>query len=278
MAVNAPSFLYLGYLPGVILGLCLCQMQGHFEHRINGIKAPQGASFYNSAYNFIFFNDGYHVEHHMNPKAHWSQHKNQNLKTIEYPGNVFPPILGWLGSLHWTFNKMQAYILIKLENQIFHFPKLQSRIIANHKQAVAKLMFQYQVPVPSKICVIGGGGFPRSVILLRQLYPSAKIMVVDKCLNNLAIAKRHLQNQNHALERIQLCNGLAASTHLSIYDLVLVPLGFNGDKKSLFTTSLHTSKTVFLLHAWMWHSGEKGIRVSWWLLKRINYFRVKNIP
>jgi hypothetical protein len=53
--------------PGIVLGLGLCQLQGFFEHEA-GTVSHRGA-----LYNFLFFNDGYHVEHHLRPWAHWRE-------------------------------------------------------------------------------------------------------------------------------------------------------------------------------------------------------------
>ena len=48
-------------------GLVLCAMQGHWEHAVG-----QPVSHYGRVYNFLFFNDGYHAEHHATPGIHWS--------------------------------------------------------------------------------------------------------------------------------------------------------------------------------------------------------------
>lgn len=53
------------YLPGWALGLGLCWLQGYYEH------ASGTTSHYGRVYNFLFFNDGYHVEHHARPGQHW---------------------------------------------------------------------------------------------------------------------------------------------------------------------------------------------------------------
>src|SRR5262245_6635435 len=53
----APEFFLAIYLPGWLLGLGLCQLQGHFEH------ARGAVSHHGWFYNRLFFNDGYHVEH-----------------------------------------------------------------------------------------------------------------------------------------------------------------------------------------------------------------------
>jgi hypothetical protein len=54
-------------MPGYLAGLGLCLLQGHFEH------AGGTTSHYGWLYNRLFFNDGYHVEHHRRPGIHWTQ-------------------------------------------------------------------------------------------------------------------------------------------------------------------------------------------------------------
>src|SRR4029079_506694 len=65
MIVFAPSFMFGVYLPGVLIGLGLCYLQGYYEH-VRG-----AVSHYGRLYNLLFFNDGYHVEHHAKPGMHW---------------------------------------------------------------------------------------------------------------------------------------------------------------------------------------------------------------
>ncbi len=278
MGVYATPLIYIVYFPGFLLGLGLCQIQGYFEHHLHGMTVPQGTSYYNPAYNFLFFNDGYHVEHHLMPNTHWSQHRRRIFNTGQNFNGAYPPILAWLDTLHLVLNKLQAYCLIHLENKIFRFPKLQYYVIASHKRAVAILMHRYQVPAPSKICVVGGGGFPRTVLFLRELYPMAQITVVDKSLVNLNIAKKFLEAQNHSLTYIQFCNGISTSIRLTHFDLVSIPLGFSGHKSSLLASPGTHSNTVYLMHDWIWRMGERSARVSWWLFKRINLYRAKPIP
>jgi fatty acid desaturase len=60
----APKFFLAVYLPGWLLGLGLCHLQGRFEH------ARGTVSHYGWLYNWLFFNDGFHVEHHARPARH----------------------------------------------------------------------------------------------------------------------------------------------------------------------------------------------------------------
>ena len=65
LLVVAPGFLLTVYVPAFLLGLGLCYLQGHYEH------ARGTVSHYGLLYNFLLFNDGYHVEHHSHPGMHW---------------------------------------------------------------------------------------------------------------------------------------------------------------------------------------------------------------
>src|SRR5688572_24189938 len=86
-AALGPHFFLTVWLPGWLGGLMLCTLQGHFEH-VRGT-----VSHYGSFYNFAFFNDGYHVEHHARPGLHWSQlpHARANAEKSRWPA-----VLRWV--------------------------------------------------------------------------------------------------------------------------------------------------------------------------------------
>src|SRR4030095_1886794 len=63
MLVLAPRFFLVTYLPGYLLGLGFCYVQGHYEH------ARGTPSHYGWLYNLLFFSDGFHVEHHARPSV-----------------------------------------------------------------------------------------------------------------------------------------------------------------------------------------------------------------
>jgi fatty acid desaturase len=72
--VNWRYFLYF-YLPSYYIGWVLSYAEGYLEH----YGAQPGNQFANSVssyywlYNLIWFNNGYHQEHHWDPKVHWTQ-------------------------------------------------------------------------------------------------------------------------------------------------------------------------------------------------------------
>ena len=60
------------------LGNCLSSLNGYFEHFGGNPDKPiaWGVSSYNWLYNTIWFNNGYHAEHHFRPRMHWTKMKN----------------------------------------------------------------------------------------------------------------------------------------------------------------------------------------------------------
>jgi len=59
------------------LGNCLSSLNGFFEHFGGNPDKPiaWGVSSYNWLYNFLWFNNGYHAEHHFRPRMHWMKMK-----------------------------------------------------------------------------------------------------------------------------------------------------------------------------------------------------------
>ncbi len=49
--------------------------EGYFEHfgARPGNPYANSVSSYDPVYNFLWFNNGYHQEHHWDPKRHWTQ-------------------------------------------------------------------------------------------------------------------------------------------------------------------------------------------------------------
>lgn len=67
-------FVYL-YLPTYYFGWMLSYAQGYFEHygARPGNPFANSVSSYHRLYNWLWFNNGYHQEHHWDPKWHWTR-------------------------------------------------------------------------------------------------------------------------------------------------------------------------------------------------------------
>jgi fatty acid desaturase len=74
--VNWQYFVFF-YLPSYYLGWVLSYAEGYLEHfgAQPGNPYANSVSSYNSLYNFLWFNNGYHQEHHWDPKTHWTRMK-----------------------------------------------------------------------------------------------------------------------------------------------------------------------------------------------------------
>ncbi|HSE38292.1 MAG TPA: fatty acid desaturase, partial [Blastocatellia bacterium] len=124
LLVLVPGFLLTIYLPGFVLGLGLCYLQGHYEH-------PRGAvSHYGWLYNFLMFNDGYHVEHHARPAANWRELPRHRASHSN--ASRWPPVLRWLEFVN----------LCALERMVLRFRALQRFVLCRHERAFRSLLVE----------------------------------------------------------------------------------------------------------------------------------------
>jgi fatty acid desaturase len=63
------------FIPFFYLGHCFSYLNGYFRHYGADPDKPiaWGVSSYGKLYNWIFFYNGYHAEHHFRPKVHWTK-------------------------------------------------------------------------------------------------------------------------------------------------------------------------------------------------------------
>ena len=248
IAVASPGFFLTVYLPGMAIGLALCQLQGFFEH------AGGTTSHYGRVYNFLFFNDGYHVEHHARPGAHWTQLRRS--AEADARRSRWPPVLRWID--HLPVN------LENLERLVIRSPRLQRFVLAAHERAFRRVLADAG-PIRD-VLVVGGGLFPRTALVLRRLLPAASITIVDANAAHLAIARRWLDPSITAVhERFagEARNGA---------DLVVIPLSFAGDRRSIYG---QPPARIVLVHDWIWSRGRGDATavVSWFLLKKLNLIK-----
>jgi Fatty acid desaturase len=242
--VFAPHFTLTVYLPGHLCGLGLCHLQGHYEHARGTI------SHYGWLYNILFFNDGYHIEHHAHPGMHWRELSRERV--IEASSSRYPSVLRWLECVN----------LCALERLVLRFPALQRFVINRHERALRRLI----AGLPPMLCVehvgiVGGGLFPRTALILRRLLPQAKLSLIDLNPENLTIASRFVAGEveyiNKQFDPAEPCN----------FDLLIIPLSLVGDRREIYR---HLPAPAVLVHDWIWRRHGKSVVVSWLLLKRIN--------
>jgi hypothetical protein len=242
LALVAPKFLMSTYAPGLLLGLLLCHFQGHYEH------ARGTTSHYGWLYNLLFFNDGYHAEHHQKPARHWRELRQQHTQ-----GRVsrWPAVLRWLEMVN----------LETLERVVLRSKLLQRFILAAHRGAFQRLL--RSVPDARQIAVVGGALFPRTALLLKQIAPSAAVTVIDSNESHIAIAHTFLNGS------VRYEHRMFESAHpTDKYDVVVIPLSYVGDRERLYR---EPPARALLVQDWLWRPrGSATSTISWLLLKRLN--------
>lgn len=73
LLITNPFAFLVFVLPTHYFGTCVAALENYVEHYACDPENPKAnsVSVYNKFYNLIWFNNGYHQEHHCNPKVHW---------------------------------------------------------------------------------------------------------------------------------------------------------------------------------------------------------------
>jgi hypothetical protein len=255
-----PGFFVTTYVPGYLAGLGLCALQGHYEH------AGATTSHYGRLYNVLCFNDGYHVEHHAYPGVHWTALPAR--RALDAPASAFPPLLRWVGPGAPKVPGMPGVrrvpgVLDSLERVVLGSALLQRFVLHVHRQAFRALL--KQLPPLQRIAIVGGGLFPRTALVLRELAPRAEIVVIDSCRAHVEMARRVL-GDTVRFEQARF----SADDNARHFDLLVIPLAFRGDRAAIYQ---HPPAPAVLVHDWLWRRRGQGRLVSWALLKRINLVR-----
>src|SRR5262245_31075172 len=241
---QAPAFFLWAYLPGYLTGLALCYIHGYFEHRI------ATTSNYGFLYNVSFLNDGYHVEHHRQPGAHWSRLPDRVCPAART--SRWPAVVRWLEVLNLEF----------LERIALRSKALQRLLLATHERAFRKLLAA--VCDVRQVTIVGGGMFPRTALIIQKLLPAAEITIIDASARNLEIARRFLTAP------VKLVHERYDSGRQCPSDLLIIPLAFIGNRKEIYARP--PARTTFV-HDWIWSRHEDGVTISLMLLKRLNLVR-----
>ncbi len=251
LATQVTPWFLTAYLPGWAIGLGLCQLQGYYEH------ARGTRSHYGRVYNFLFFNDGFHVEHHLKPGLHWAE--LGQVAQPDAPRSRWPPVLRWLDALS----------LEGLERMVLRSPRLQRFVLAKHEHAFRRLL-----PLAGEVrtvTIVGGGLFPRTALVLRKVLPNAEITVVDACAEHIEIARPMLG------DAVRFVHEVFDPSRNCDADLLIIPLSFSGQRARI---DERPPAPAVLVHDWLHRRPRTrgGLRapsavVSWLLLKRLNFIR-----
>ncbi|MGE0144958.1 MAG: fatty acid desaturase [Planctomycetota bacterium] len=231
---------------GFLAAQALCWMQGFFEHR-GGTTSCHAAW-----WNLLFLNDGYHAAHHAQPRRHFAE-----LPMIVVEGervSRWPPVLRWL----------EVFSLDGLERVVVRRPWLQRLVLRAHRRALRTVVAG--IPSPQRVTIIGGGLFPRSAILARELWPGARIEVLDCSADHLQLASKF------PLDGVTFRQAHFSPGERLDADLVFVPLALLGARDAVYASP---PAAVTLVHDWIGSrrvgsSSTRSVVVAWWLLKRIH--------
>ncbi len=160
-------------VPGVGFGLGLAWIQGRLEHAGDPDVARSGVSHYGSLYNLLWFNDGFHAEHHRAPGTHWSHLPTERRAPPITSRRA--PILRWLDALER--GELQALVLGALERVALLFPAIQEWLVRRHADALVRVLAGHRRP--KTVLAVGGGLFPRTALVLARVFPGADVTVLD---------------------------------------------------------------------------------------------------
>lgn len=246
LAVVAPAFFIGTYVPAYAGGLILCALHGYYEHQ-HGTT-----SHYGQVYNLLFFNDGYHVEHHARPGVHWSHlpaYRDEGARRSRWPA-----------PLRW----LDACGLDGLERVVLKSRLLQRFVVESHARAFASLRPAAGLEIGS-VGIVGGGLFPRTAIVIRRLWPAARITIIDASRPNLDRARALLD-----ADGIEFLHAHYFPGRIEGFDLLVIPLSYLGARDVLYE---RPPAAAVIVHDWIWHKRGISRVVALLLLKRVNLIR-----
>lgn len=272
-AAATPRVFLLSYLPGYVFGLLLCELQGRMEHRA-GLHPERGVSYYGRLHNLLWFNDGHHAEHHRFPAEHWSRLPLRRLELVAR-ASAMPPHLRFLEPASDLPASWTSWVLEQLERVALGNGIVQRFVVLSHEAAFRTLLAG--LPRPRRVGIVGGGLFPRTLIVLKRLYPECEVVVIDQSADNVAAARAYLGSRGRQwLGELAAPDGSVSGVSFRVarfradevrdLDVLVSPLAFVGDRAQLLRANVRVGVVE---HVWAWQRGGASVLVSLWLLKRI---------
>jgi hypothetical protein len=259
LAAFRPYVLFLVVAPGFVLGMLLSAAQGHFEHAGDDDLRRSGVSHYGRLYNALWFNDGYHAEHHRAPATHWTDLPQKRRDPPRTSARA--PLWRWLDA-----GLVRAAVLCLLERAVLRSRLLERWILRCHARALAALLAD--VAEPRRVAVVGGGLFPRTALALAFVAPEAEVVIVDASRESLSVASRTLTARGARAP--QMVHARFDPERHAGFDLVVFPLAFVGDR-TLVARARARNRYV-ITHDWMTTRAPRSRVVSIWLWKRMNLY------
>jgi hypothetical protein len=195
----------------------------------------------------LFLNDGYHIEHHTHPAEHWTRLPRWTQPCAS--GSRWPAILRWL----------DAPILEMLERAVLRSRTLQRFVLGKHEGAFRRLL--PKLTDVREVAIVGGGLFPRTLLILERLLPQARFVVIDQSAANIQKARSMVNGDAKFIHETY------APSLVESADLVVIPLSFVGDREAIYR---EPPARALVVHDWLWHKRGQSAVVSLFLLKRLN--------
>jgi len=264
LAAAAPHFFVAAYLPGYAGALALCALHGHYEH------AGGTTSHYGRLYNALCFNDGFHVEHHRHPGVPWRQ--LPSIRAADAKTSAWPAPLRWLQRITTAeaedaepaflrrARSLRLRTLTALERVVLRSRRLQTLVLRRHARAIREVLAS--IPPPRRVTIVGGGLFPRTALILRELCPGARLTIVDADRAHLDRAREFLGGDEAVFVHGRYDADCGAGA-----DLVVFPLAYDGDRREIYD---RRAESPVLVHDWIWRRRGSSRVVSIALLKRVN--------
>lgn len=162
-------------------------------------------------------------------------------------------------------NAWQAAALERLEQWALGHPRVLAWSVRRHERAFRRLLPALRARPIHRVAVVGGGLHPRTALVLGRLLPAARLVIFDRSPANLAEAGRRLAAVS--TQAIEMIEGDFQLHGAAGFDLVVIPLGFRGDRGALY----RSRGVPLMIHDWIWRRrGLASAVVSPFLLKRIN--------
>jgi hypothetical protein len=138
-------------------------------------------------------------------------------------------------------------------------PRLQRFVLKRHEDAFRRLLPEL-TPI-SEIAIVGGGLFPRTLMVLERLLPKTRFTVIDQSAANIQEAQKWINTNVRFVQQTYtpaLVEGM---------DLVVIPLSFMGDREAIYR---RPPAPAIVIHDWLWRRRGISTVVSFLLLKRLN--------
>jgi threonine dehydrogenase-like Zn-dependent dehydrogenase len=138
-------------------------------------------------------------------------------------------------------------------------------VLRSHARALRCLIAP--LPPARDVAIVGGGVFPRTALIVRELLPHARITVIDASQENLERARAFLKSDAVTFVHYEY----RAPENLEVpYDLIFFPLSFDGDRRAIYD---RPPAPFVVVHDWIWRTRGVSCVVSMALLKRVNLVR-----